>query len=301
MTLQQVKSQSNSSSLRHNIDAYLDCVDRNNRHDLSSVLPFMIDGKILGYITKGFGDHLSKDYPDAFLRTPSEITFSPEISTFEERTAFFDTLLDELLLKGLIEKPRDEYYAIAENFGDTPLFKIKRGASPYFGFKNYGLHLNAYVKRPDGLYMWIAKRSGQKNVAPHKLDQMVAGGQPYGLSIAENLEKESFEEAHLLPEQLAEAKSVGVLRYRRQTGYKFRRDYIFTYDLELTDDFFPQNNDGEVDSFQLMSLQEIISHLEAPDDFKFNSALVIIDFFIRHGIIKPDEPGYFNLTQRLYA
>lgn len=287
-------------SLNHNVEAYLRHIDRNNNHDISSVRPFYIDGRRLGYITKELSAYLIEHEADAFLKSEDGITLNETISDFESRTAFFDRLLVTLFDKGMIEKPRDEFYAIAENFGEEPLFKIKRGVSAYFGFKNYGIHVNAFVRRSEGLYYWIATRSAAKAVAPHKLDQMVAGGQPYGLSVHENLIKESYEEAHLLPEHLMNAVPVGVLRYCRQTGNKFRRDYIFTYDVELPEDFVPKNNDGEVASFQLMSLEEVVAHLEADDDFKFNSALVIIDFFIRHGIITPDEPGYFKLTQRLY-
>lgn len=290
-----------SDLLHHNVRAYLDCIARCNSYDPSSLLPFEIDEKIIGYITKGLFKHLSQKFGDTFLLKNEVIRFSSSLTGFEERTDFFDSVISTLLSEGLIETPHDEYYAVMENFGDAPLFKIKRGATAYFGFKNYGIHVNAYVRRPDGLYMWIAKRSSKKIVAPGKLDQLVAGGQSYGLTVQANLLKEAYEEAGLSREDLSKAVSTGVLRYKRQTGFKYRRDFIFTYDVELAPDIEPENKDGEVESFHLLSLRQVIDFLAAPDDFKFNSALVVIDFLIRHGIITPDEKDYFLLTQKLYA
>jgi hypothetical protein len=35
------------------------------------------------------------------------------------------------------------------------------------------------------------------------------------------------------------------------------------------------------------------------DDFKFNCSLVVIDFLIRHGVITPADPDYFDLVTGL--
>ena len=73
----------------------------------------------------------------------------------------------------------------------------------YFGVPSFGVHLNGYVRdavsgRPEAV--WIAKRSMSKATYPGLLDQMVAGGQPTGMSFQENIRKESEEEASLPPE-----------------------------------------------------------------------------------------------------
>jgi hypothetical protein len=41
--------------------------------------------------------------------------------------------------------------------------------------------------------------------------------------------------------------------------------------------------------------------VEAGDDFKFNCALVVIDFLIRHGLIAPDHPDYVALVRGLHG
>ena len=45
-----------------------------------------------------------------------------------------------------------------------------------------------------GLCLWVARRSVNKPNWPGKLDHIVAGGQPYGISVMENVIKECEEE-----------------------------------------------------------------------------------------------------------
>jgi hypothetical protein len=39
--------------------------------------------------------------------------------------------------------------------------------------------------------------------------------------------------------------------------------------------------------------------LTETDDFKFNVALVNIDFLVRRGYLSPDEPGYVDIVEGL--
>ena len=85
----------------------------------------------------------------------------------------------------------------------SPLLRMERAAMIYFGVPSFGVHLNGFVRdavsgRPAAV--WIAKRSMSKATYPGLLDQMVAGGQPTGMSFQENIRKESEEEASLPPE-----------------------------------------------------------------------------------------------------
>lgn len=45
----------------------------------------------------------------------------------------------------------------------------------------------------------------------------------------------------------------------------------------------------------LWPISKVAEVIQTTTDFKPNCALVVIDFLIRHGIIKPDEPGYLDL------
>ena len=68
---------------------------------------------------------------------------------------------------------------------------------------------------------------------PGKLDHVVAGGVPAGLSPAETLEKEGWEEAGLAPELARMAEPVGVVAYAMERPEGLRRDVLHCYDLVL--------------------------------------------------------------------
>jgi hypothetical protein len=76
-------------------------------------------------------------------------------------------------------------------------------------------------------------------------------------------------------------------------------DVMFCYDLELPADFLPTNTDGEIDSFQLMPVDEVAALVHDTQEFKFNCNLVIIDFLLRHGVIPPEHPDYLDLQKGL--
>src|SRR3546814_15669982 len=73
--------------------------------------------------------------------------------------------------------------------------RIERAACPVLGIRAWGVHMNGYVRRADGLHLWVARRARDKPTYPGMLDNTVAGGQPIGLGLKENLIKECAEEA----------------------------------------------------------------------------------------------------------
>ncbi len=75
---------------------------------------------------------------------------------------------------------------------------------------------------------------------------------------------------------------------------------IFNYDLKLPADFIPKPNDNEVDSFQLYPIAELLDIIANTQDFKFNCAVVVIDFAIRHGIITAEHPDYLALQSGMH-
>ncbi len=153
---------------------------------------------------------------------------------------------------------------------------------------------------PDGLHLWIGVRAKDKLVAPGKLDNLVAGGQPIGLSLTQNLIKECAEEADI-PEALARrAHGVGAITYAMAVPEGLRADTLFVYDLALEPDFVPRNTDGEIESFSLMPIDAVAERLRTTDDFKFNVNLVIIDFLIRRGALGPEHPEYLDIVAGLH-
>lgn len=169
---------------------------------------------------------------------------------------------------------------------DAPVLTVlDRGALPSFGVIGVGAHLNGLVRRPDGWHVWVATRAAHKKLDPGKLDHLVAGGVSAGMTPFETLIKEAEEEASLPASIAQNATLTGRFAYNMEREEGLRRDVIFAYDLELPEDFTPKAADGEVESFALWPLEQILEILATSDDFKFNVALVLIDLCIRKGLI----------------
>jgi hypothetical protein len=128
-----------------------------------------------------------------------------------------------------------------------------------------------------------------KLLDPGKLDHIVAGGVPAGLDVVETLVKEAGEEAAIPPERAAAAVHAGVIGYAMERAEGLRRDWLHCYDLMLPADFTPEAVDGEVEAFELWPLPRVFETVRDTDDFKFNVNLVLIDLFIRHGVITGAE------------
>lgn len=184
---------------------------------------------------------------------------------------------------------RGEAFDIRAEPDGPVLAQLDRGALPSFGVMAVGVHVNGLVRRPDGLHVWIARRAADKLLDPGKLDHIVAGGVPAGLTPAETLVKEAAEEAAIPASLAARAVPVTVIGYAMERPEGLRRDHLHCYDLELPDDFCPQAADGEVEAFELWPIARVLRAVRDTDDFKFNVNLVLIDLFLRERLIDGPE------------
>jgi 8-oxo-dGTP pyrophosphatase MutT (NUDIX family) len=145
------------------------------------------------------------------------------------------------------------------------------------------------VETPHGLHLWVGRRSHDRQLDPGKLDHIVAGGVPAGLDPWQTLIKEAGEEAAIPPELAAQARLVGRITYAMTRSEGLRRDVLYCYDLTLPEDFQPNPTDGEVEGFELWPIAQAIETVRQTDDFKFNVNLVLIDLFIRLGLLDGAE------------
>jgi hypothetical protein len=240
----------------------------------------------------------------------SAVRLAPLAPTEAARTAAVAALVADLVDDGFIPQRhvRHELQAVgpladgSSCVGEqaAPLLRVERGAVVPFGVVRYGVHVNGWVRDPSQPYnptpvaMWVATRAHSKATYPGLLDQMVAGGQPSGLSFEQNVRKECAEEASLPPEVLRELVPAGAVSYRYTARRGLSSATLMTYDLELPHGLLPLNADGEVESFTLMPLHEVLRSLrdELPL-WRPNAALVAIDFLIRCGVVdRHSEPEY---------
>ena len=101
--------------------------------------------------------------------------------------------------------------------------------------------------------------------------------------------KECWEEAGI-PEALARAaRPVGLVSYVSLQPEGLKPDVLFCYDLELPPDFVPTPQDGEVSEFVLWDAAAVAACIARGGEYKPNCGVVIIDFFVRHGFLTPDQ------------
>jgi 8-oxo-dGTP pyrophosphatase MutT (NUDIX family) len=281
--------------------SYLDRIAACRRWDPEAFRPFVIDGRRMGRVRHDWARRFA-DFPSVFEVSDRAVVLNPSLTGFDARTEAVEQVLVRLNEAGEFRKLRGEYFPVLHDWHETPAMKLDRAGVPLLGVRGFGVHVNGFVRDAGGRFsLWVGKRARDKRTEPGKLDHLVAGGQPHGLSFRENLIKEAEEEASI-PRDLAEkAKPVGALAYVLEREQGLRDDVLFLYDLELPADFVPKNQDGEVEFFELWPVERVMQRVRDTDDFKFNVALVNIDFFLRHGLLDPDEPGYLAIAEGLYA
>lgn len=207
------------------------------------------------------------------------------------------------LLKGW----RNELWPIYGRNGEL-LLNMERSAVGLFGATRFGVHMTAYTRSTDGgsqydYRIWVSKRSATKTTYPGMLDNAVAGGMMTQEDPFECIIREADEEASL-PEDLMRkhAKDTGTVTYIYITDERSGGEsgYIYpecqwVYDLELPADrsITLRPKDGEVESFSLHTVEEVQEQL-AQGLWKPNCAMIMVDFFLRHGIYTPENELYYE-------
>lgn len=285
--------------------SFLDHITNCNRHDLAGFRRFRIEGRPLGWVPHGFAERLA-GHGEVFRVADTTVDLAPGLVGVAARSAAVEAVLRRLAAAGHVPGWRDEDYPVAPpeaspHAGGPVLMHMERAAVPLFGVRAYGEHMNGFVRRGDRLHMWVARRAEGKQTYPGMLDNTVAGGQPVGIGVKENLIKECWEEAGI-PRALAErAVPVGTISYLYEGDGGLKPDLQYCFDLEMPEDFVPANRDGEIAEFALWPIERVAEVVRDGFDFKFNCNLVIIDFLVRHGVIEPDHPDYLAITRGLRA
>ncbi len=269
-----------------------------NTHDLGNFRPFIVGGQQVGWVRHKFAGTLGQ-WPEIFDLAGDKVTLLESVADVEDRTAAMADVCEALVTQDLLPPHRAEQFPVMAAFGGELLMRLDRAWVSAFGVTAYGVHVNGYVATPAGPELWLGVRSADSLVAPGKLDNMVAGGQPAGLSLEENVIKEAAEEASAPASLVRQARPAGALSYAMEVPLGLRRDVLFVYDLRVPEDFRPASRDGEHSGFEKMPAAQALRLADETDDFKFNVSLVIIDLAIRHGILTPDHPDYLKLIRGL--
>ncbi|OHE99690.1 thiamine pyrophosphokinase [Colletotrichum orchidophilum] len=188
------------------------------------------------------------------------------------------------------------------------------GLAPVFGIVTTGVHLNIYKRNgddPKDFRIWVARRSDSKPTFPGKYDQCAAGGYQFQLrseglvygevhdtSAFKCLQREVKEEIKAgLPRGWDNSvKEASAIQFADVRDKRWGNTHLHvpelgvkvTYDLELWQDCKFVGNPEEVKNVEVKTVGQIVDLL-LRDEFKPNSALVMVDFLIRHDCLK-DSP-----------
>lgn len=273
----------------------LDYIAMNNRRTDDNKNAFVCEGKQIGIIHDDI-THIMASMTDDFIVQEGFVHFALEHQDHQTRSGAINRLEDRLIKEGLFSR-HNELFAVKTDWQATPLFEADRSLIALLGMIGYAIHVNGYCYKDDTLHVWIGTRSKTVNKWPGRLDQMVAGGQPKDISLRDNMIKESGEEAGLSPDIAQRAKNTGFVSAYSEGDGRVYRSMLYIYDLALTLGEQPTPDIVEVEKFELLSATKVLEILENDKDaFKPICAMVMIDFFIRHGIITPDYPDYNMLV-----
>ncbi|KAK6073060.1 NUDIX domain-containing protein [Seiridium cupressi] len=237
-----------------------------------------------------------------------------DLPTEAERTKVVTDVMQYWRANGpweIVKKWRNEPWPVYSSDGGELLYSVERAGAGLLGVMRYGVHMTGYVKdagAKHGIKIWVPKRASNKSNYPGMLDNTVAGGLMTAEDPFECIIREADEEADL-PEALMRerCKVAGTVVYLYVTDERAggERDLIYpetqwVYDIELPADIKPTPKDGEAEAFYLWTVEEVQEAM-ARGEFKPNCALVLLDFFIRRGILtKENEPDFDELVRGMH-
>ena len=259
----------------------------NNIPTPAGYLPFRIGEDQVGW--------LEAEAARALTFLPKLVPFGPEgvslaagLRGVAARTGAMAEIAGTLAKSGF-GRIRGEEFDVRAHPAGPVLATVDRGVLPAMGIVSQGVHVNGLVRRPDGLHLWVGWRARNKAVAPGKLDNVVAGGIPAGMDRERCLAKEAEEEASLPADLAVKARPVGRVSYVMRTEEGMRRDLLHLFDLDMPEDVIPRPNDDEVERFELWPIGRVLEAVRDTDDVKFNVNLVLIDLFIREGLVEDPD------------
>lgn len=225
-------------------------------------------------------------------------------NTSETCNAAFQRTIDAAIAQDIFEIIHGTHSEPYKVLGSRFPLQLERFSAPLFGIATRGAHMTAYTLVDGEMKIWIPRRSAHLFTYPNKLDTTVAGGVKSQHTPFQCIVEEADEEASLPKEYVRKhAKSVGVLTYMTLSNSAglIHPDVLYVFDIELPADMVPTPQDDEVSEFKLMSIGAIKEAM-VNREFKSNCNLVMMDFFIRHGILSPDEePHYVEIQTKLHS
>lgn len=278
----------------------LDRIAECNAENLEDMTPLQFGSAQIGWIAPDLVDRL-QDEGSVFERRGAVLAVRDDLGDL----AATGNALDSALRRVYDQDPAGfghwcpDYTPVLEFTTGRRLFRLQRAAVPALGVIAGGVHLNGFIGHGDTQRIWVARRARHIAAQPGMLDQIAAGFLPHDEDPRDRLLTEAAEEAGIPASLMLRARPTSLVSYRMRRPLGLQLGMIYCFDLELPADFSPFNADGEVGEFLALTPGELMEILTAGPAFKFDCALVAIDFLIRHGWIDPGRADYIALCRGL--
>jgi 8-oxo-dGTP pyrophosphatase MutT (NUDIX family) len=240
-------------------------------------------GHVIGSVAQGFFDEagaggILQEHP---LRLKKHETAAPcwhlEVAA-DQVTRALNALACALRERGLCGPWRDEQLAVCGPAGEV-VATVERGAVRVLGITTRAVHLIGHAT--DGR-IWVQKRAMTKPNDPGKWDTLMGGMVSAADTLPQALERETWEEAGLRVERLHGLTYGGHVLFSRPSsegqGAGFMVERIDWFSAVVPDGMPPDNQDGEVECFALLSPDEVRGRV-AQGGFTLEAGLVLAGFF----------------------
>ncbi|KAK1496461.1 thiamine pyrophosphokinase [Colletotrichum cuscutae] len=198
--------------------------------------------------------------------------------------------------------PGEKFPVLASPFP----FAVDRVIAPYFGIVSTGVQLTIFVRNENGSIggIWIARRGATKPMYAGMLDNAAGGAVNHHELPFKGLLREAAEELDIDAHKATSGGTISWLNIKdKRSGINeglVEPGVQFVYDLEVSADTKLHPAEAGIDWLRLLSVEEVKSAL-VRREFKPSCACVMVDFFVRHGIINVENDRQFaELVPRLH-
>ena len=264
-------------------------------------LPLTFRGIVVGFVDRRLEERVRQS-TEAFSCPSQVVEILDHDLDYAARSARLDTAVRHIYDADMtgFGKWCPETTPVVPSYGHTPVFELQRAAVGFFGVLTTGVHLNVYSNICGTPHLWIAQRADHLASHPGMLDQAVAGFLPVGASPWPKLFEEAGEEAGLPASDVRQAHPAGSIEFAIDRDPGLQRGAVFVFDLEVPPDSHLESKDGEISEHRLMAPAQVIASLNE-HRFKFDSALVAVDFLVRHGCLDCADSAYLSICSTLHG
>lgn len=213
-----------------------------------------------------------------------ELVWSQGLWTLQgegEITALLNRMAQALRDSGLCGAWRNEQLAV-HNAQGLQVGTVERGAVRPLGIATQAVHLVGAAA--DGR-IWVQQRANNKATNPGMWDTLMGGMVSAADSLSQALERETWEEAGLRVADLMGVRHGGFVSLSRPSddgeGHGYVLERIDWYEARVPESLNPENQDGEVQRFELLDREDVEDWL-VRDRFTPEASLILAAYFGWH-------------------